>query len=104
MARSRVRDTLRTGLLTLKLPDRKIDVHFRKGNPEFVDSTHADDALATFLVREMKLNGEATATRSRVREPERPAAGLPDIDALTDEEAEALLLQELGLGESTEAH
>ncbi len=43
--------TDRTGLLTLELPDRKIEVHFRKGNPEYVDSTHADDALATFLVR-----------------------------------------------------
>ncbi|MBL8954971.1 MAG: DnaJ domain-containing protein [Myxococcaceae bacterium] len=43
--------TDRSGLLTLELSDRKVDVHFRKGNPEFVDSTHADDALATFLVR-----------------------------------------------------
>jgi DnaJ-domain-containing protein 1 len=41
----------RSGLLALTLADRKIEIHFRKGNPEFVDSTHADDALATFLVR-----------------------------------------------------
>ncbi len=40
-----------SGLLKLKLPDRTIDIHFRKGNPEHVDSTHADDALASFLVR-----------------------------------------------------
>jgi len=46
-----IASTDRTGLLTLELPDRKIDIHFRKGNPEFVDSSHADDAVATFLVR-----------------------------------------------------
>lgn len=59
----------RTGLLTLKLPDRKIDIHFRKGNPEFVDSTHADDALATFLVRAQLANfqqlGRAEAEKAK---------------------------------------
>ncbi|MBX5483530.1 MAG: DnaJ domain-containing protein [Myxococcaceae bacterium] len=41
-----------TGLLSLKLPDRTIEIHFRKGNPEYVGSDHADDAVAGFLVRE----------------------------------------------------
>ncbi|MFT3714208.1 MAG: DnaJ domain-containing protein [Archangium sp.] len=39
-----------TGLLTLKLSDRELQVHFRKGNPEFLDSTHSEDSLDTFLV------------------------------------------------------
>jgi hypothetical protein len=40
-----------TGLLTLDLPDRQVTLHFRKGNPEHVDSTHSEDALTTFLVK-----------------------------------------------------
>ncbi|MFY2560146.1 DnaJ domain-containing protein [Corallococcus terminator] len=39
-----------TGLLTLTLSDRVTLIHFRKGNPEFVDSTHAEDALGTSLM------------------------------------------------------
>jgi hypothetical protein len=39
-----------TGLLTLQLSDREISLHFKRGNPEFIDSTHPDDALGTFLV------------------------------------------------------
>ena len=41
-----------TGLLTLKLSDRELVVHFKRGNPEFVDSTHPDDTLDTFLVQQ----------------------------------------------------
>jgi len=40
-----------TALLTFDLPDREIQLHLRKGNPEFVDSTHPEDSLATFLVK-----------------------------------------------------
>ena len=39
-----------TGLLTLKLADRELVAHFKKGNPEFLDSTHPEDSLDTFLV------------------------------------------------------
>jgi len=39
-----------TGLLTLTLSDRVTLIHFRKGNPEYVDSTHAEDALGTSLM------------------------------------------------------
>lgn len=39
-----------TGLLTVKLADRELVVHFKKGNPEFLDSTHAEDSLEVFLV------------------------------------------------------
>ncbi|HEY1087981.1 MAG TPA: DUF4388 domain-containing protein, partial [Archangium sp.] len=39
-----------TGLLTLKLSDRELEVHFRKGNPEFLASTHAEDSLDVFLI------------------------------------------------------
>ncbi len=39
-----------TGLLAVMLPDRELVVHFKKGNPEYVDSTHVEDALDTFLL------------------------------------------------------
>ncbi|MDP1822454.1 MAG: DnaJ domain-containing protein [Archangium sp.] len=39
-----------TGLLTVKLADRELVAHFKKGNPEFLDSTHPEDSLDTFLV------------------------------------------------------
>ncbi|WP_420718264.1 J domain-containing protein [Pyxidicoccus sp. MSG2] len=39
-----------TGLLLLTLPDRVVHIHFRKGNPEFVDSSHPEDALGTSLM------------------------------------------------------
>ncbi len=50
--------TDRTGLLTLTLADRVIQVHFRKGTPEFVDSNHAEDGLAIFLIRKQLLTAE----------------------------------------------
>ncbi len=40
-----------TGRLTLRLSDRTVEVHFRKGNPEYVSSDHAEDALGGFLSR-----------------------------------------------------
>ncbi len=39
------------GLLSLTLSDCSVQIHFRKGNPEFVDSSHAEDQLSTFLVK-----------------------------------------------------
>ncbi|MBZ4415172.1 DnaJ domain-containing protein [Myxococcus sp. RHSTA-1-4] len=39
-----------TGLLSLTLADRTVHIHFRKGNPEFVDSSHPEDALGTSLM------------------------------------------------------
>ncbi len=38
-----------TGLLSFKLSDRTIEVHFKKGIPEYVASTAAEDALPEFL-------------------------------------------------------
>ncbi|MBL8918974.1 MAG: DnaJ domain-containing protein [Myxococcaceae bacterium] len=46
------------GLLTFQLPDRAILMHFRKGSPDFVDSTHPEDALATFLLRQRLVGPE----------------------------------------------
>jgi curved DNA-binding protein CbpA len=40
-----------TGLLTLTLSDCTVGIHFRKGNPEFVDSSHPEDALGTSLLQ-----------------------------------------------------
>jgi DnaJ-domain-containing protein 1 len=39
------------GLLTFNLRDRSVLLHFRKGNPDSVESSHPDDALATFLLK-----------------------------------------------------
>jgi curved DNA-binding protein CbpA len=39
-----------TGLLTLKVSDRELVAHFRKGNPEYLDSTHQEDSLEAFLL------------------------------------------------------
>lgn len=47
-----------SGLLTLQVPDRSLMLHFRKGSPDLVDSTHGDDALATFLLRQKLVGPE----------------------------------------------
>jgi len=47
-----------TGLLTLNLPDRSIQIHFRKGSPEFVDSSHPEDALGTLLLQAKLISAE----------------------------------------------
>jgi tetratricopeptide (TPR) repeat protein len=47
-----------TGLLSLALPDRSVQIHFRKGSPEFVDSTHSEDALGTMLLQTKLLSAE----------------------------------------------
>ncbi|WP_338034360.1 DUF4388 domain-containing protein, partial [Hyalangium minutum] len=47
-----------TGLLTLQLPDRTILLHFRKGSPEYVDSSHPEDALGTMLLQAKLLSAE----------------------------------------------
>jgi hypothetical protein len=39
------------GLLSLQLSDRVVQIHFKRGNPDFIDSSHANDALPNFLVR-----------------------------------------------------
>jgi hypothetical protein len=49
-----------TALLTLRLPDRELFVHFRKGSPEFVDSSHAEDTLQAFLL------GQGLATPQQI--------------------------------------
>lgn len=57
-----------TGLLTLTLPDRVVQVHFKKGNPEFVDSNHPQDALQAFLVQQQ------LATAAQIEQAEREKA------------------------------
>ncbi|WP_341870751.1 DUF4388 domain-containing protein, partial [Corallococcus terminator] len=47
-----------TGLLTLTLADRTLWIHFRKGNPEFVDSSHAEDVLGASLLAARLLTAE----------------------------------------------
>jgi DnaJ domain/Tetratricopeptide repeat len=47
-----------TGLFTFKLSDRSILVHFRKGNPEFIDSTHPEDAVEGYLSKATVVTAE----------------------------------------------
>ncbi|QRK12822.1 DnaJ domain-containing protein [Archangium violaceum] len=58
-----------TGLLTLTLADCTVSIHFRKGNPEFIDSSLPGDALGTWLVQSKLVTPEqlqqAEAARGR---------------------------------------
>jgi hypothetical protein len=47
-----------TGLLTLQLLDRTLSIHFRKGSPDLVDSSHGEEALATYLLRQRLVTPE----------------------------------------------
>jgi TolA-binding protein len=49
------------GLLTVVLADRELVVHFRKGNPEFLDSTHPLDSLDVFLIEQRLATAEQIA-------------------------------------------
>jgi len=66
------------GLLTFQLDDRDIEVHFRKGNPEYVSSSHAEDALARFITR----NGLASAEQVQQAEAARDRFGGELVGAL----------------------
>jgi tetratricopeptide (TPR) repeat protein len=57
-----------TGLLTLKLPDRTVQLHFRKGSPEFVDSSHPEDALGTLLLQAKLLSAAQLQQAEGARE------------------------------------
>ncbi|WP_223642430.1 DnaJ domain-containing protein [Corallococcus sp. EGB] len=54
----RIAASEQTGLLMLGLSDRTLSVHFRKGSPEFVDSSHAEDALGVSLLGARLLTAE----------------------------------------------
>jgi curved DNA-binding protein CbpA len=41
-----------TGRLALRTPDRSYELWFKKGSPQFVESSHPDDALEVFVLRE----------------------------------------------------
>jgi len=45
--------------IAFRLPDRVITVHFRRGNPEYVGSSHPEDSVETFLTK----RGLATAAQ-----------------------------------------
>jgi tetratricopeptide (TPR) repeat protein len=60
-----------SGLFTFQLADRSILVHFRKGNPEFVDSSHPEDAVEVFLAK----SGVVTAEQLKVAEKEKGRFG-----------------------------
>ncbi len=54
-----------TGLLSIQLPDRSLTIHFRKGSPDLVDSTHGEDALASFLMRQRLVTPEQLGQAQR---------------------------------------
>lgn len=60
-----------TGLFTFQLADRSILAHFRKGNPEYIDSTHPEDAVETYLARATVV----TAEQLKVAEKEKGRFG-----------------------------
>jgi tetratricopeptide (TPR) repeat protein len=60
-----------TGLFTFQLPDRSILAHFRKGNPEFIDSTHPEDAVDVYLSKATVV----TAEQLKVAEKEKGRFG-----------------------------
>jgi tetratricopeptide (TPR) repeat protein len=64
-------ETNLSGLFTFQLSDRSILVHFRKGNPEFVDSTHPEDAVEAYLAK----TGVVTAEQLVVAEKEKGRFG-----------------------------
>jgi tetratricopeptide (TPR) repeat protein len=60
-----------TGLFTFQLSDRSILTHFRKGNPEFIDSTHPEDAVEGYLAKAAVV----TAEQLKVAEKEKARFG-----------------------------
>ncbi len=60
-----------TGLFNFELPDRLILLHFRKGNPERIDSSHPEDAVDVFLTKA----GVVTAEQLKVAEKEKGRFG-----------------------------
>ena len=54
-----------TGRLTVTTYDRELLVHFKRGNPEFLDSSHPDDSLATFLTQQRLASPEQIAQAQR---------------------------------------
>ncbi len=70
-----------TGLLTLVLADRELTVHFRKGNPEFLDSTHPEDSLDTFLIAQ-KLATQAQIEQGQAAAPKFGGDLLPALFGL----------------------
>ncbi|HZH04009.1 MAG TPA: DnaJ domain-containing protein, partial [Myxococcaceae bacterium] len=49
------------GLLSLQLSDRTVEIHFRKGNPEYVGSSHVEDDAARFLLAQGAVSTDAVA-------------------------------------------
>ncbi|WP_309890473.1 DUF4388 domain-containing protein [Archangium sp.] len=47
-----------TGLLSLTLADCTVSIHFRKGNPEFIDSSHPEDTLGAWLLQAKLVTSE----------------------------------------------
>ncbi len=64
-------ETNLSGLFTFQLSDRSILVHFRKGNPELIESSHPEDAVEVFLSKALVV----TAEQLKVAEKEKGRFG-----------------------------
>lgn len=67
-----------TGLLTITLNDRTLAIHFRKGNPDHLESSHPDDGLPAFLMK----HGLATIEQLTKTEAEKAKFGGELLPAL----------------------
>lgn len=54
-----------TGKLTVTTYDRELVIHFKRGNPEFLDSSHPDDSLANFLLQQRLATADQIAQAQR---------------------------------------
>jgi hypothetical protein len=64
----RIAANAHSGLLTLTLSDRTLQLHFRKGSPEFIDSSHPEDALGASLIQARLLTAEQLQQAQGARE------------------------------------
>jgi tetratricopeptide (TPR) repeat protein len=68
----------RSGLFVFQLSDRTVQVHFKKGSPDFVDSSHAEDAVGDYLVKQ----GALSAAQLAQAEQEKARFGGETLGAL----------------------
>ncbi|OJH37487.1 hypothetical protein BON30_27740 [Cystobacter ferrugineus] len=57
-----------TGQLSLTLADGTLGIHFRKGNPELVESSHPEDALGSWLLQAKLVTPEQLQQAESARE------------------------------------
>lgn len=84
-----------TGTARFALPDREISLHFRKGNPDHVASTHPEDAVEPFLLAQGEARPEqlAQAEAAKARFGGEVVAALFGLGLISPATAFPLLIQ-----------